>query len=351
MNIALQNRIAEAIFHLDNQKAWEILVEVSKLGETELSREDYLRLSYLRMNSLSDTQLLNIIKESILIAFSIPDFDLKKKIVEYVELLDYVPAQIDFIMKLKNLFEVHEELLGSSQILLNGKAVAPTVSNWVSDFNSTLKSRDRDALSELQYLNTSVNPKKLTPEQRGALKVVLNLYNLLSQYSDFWNSLPSELPDKELFDLNKYIDELFTSEDSEEEISAVSSTEPSFIPQFAQESQPLQQPQPQPPTRTTPQPTPAQRQAVDDITRAPHTPVNYNTGAPGANGPMSASDSAKIRDLINHVPPANKRGVTMDPTNVKIDEEQQRLNADRAKQVADIQRKLAELRSRNNKTQ
>mgnify|MGYP003441901133 FL=1 len=234
MELALQQQVADAIHHLDNQKAWEILLMVSKQGGEGLPREDYLRLSYLRMNSLSVDQLTRILEESITVSFTIPDFDLKNKIIEYVELLDYAPAQVEFMQKFKSILEEHEELLGSANLILGNQELSPTIGNWISDFNHNKSVKDRDVLAEMSYLNTAANTKLLDTAQRNILKALLSLYDLLVQYLAFWQNLPENIPESEWNDFEKYLDEKYTSEDLSPEVD-IPSTQPDYAEMEPQE--------------------------------------------------------------------------------------------------------------------
>ncbi len=367
MTPQLQKDIEYSVNTWDSPGAIRILNMAKKDPSLGIDPKVLLQLRYVRMNSLSVEQLLELMHESILAAYSIPDFDLDFRIKDYLEQLDNVGEEVKFSQGLLKVLDSSEEVLGSKNISIKNNPVKPTIGNWLEDFSSFPSGgREKDALAEIEYLNKSASVKVLSEQERGILKNIIKLYDHAVQNVALWNTIEVPKSQAELYkdyDLYKLIPGL--EDDLEEEAQfkrnggKVQQVAPeiedieseSNIDQLSvEEPQQLAQSTPQP--KPQPQPTPAQRQAVADITRAPHTPVNYNTGAPGANiGGMSASDSAKIRDFINHVPPANMRGVTMDPTNVKIDEEQQRLNTARAKQVADIQRKLAELRSRNNKTQ
>ncbi len=329
---------------------------------TDFAKSLLPQLQYIRMASLTEDDLVQLLKDHLPAAFSIPEFDLAEKVKWYIDQIQLPNYQVSVAKKIKSLLEGHQAHIGEANIAVKNQSNVSTIGNWITDYNSyPTREGGHDALSQLEYTNKSPNIKNLAPHEVNVLKNILRLYDYVSKLIADWDAVPTPKSEAEAFkdfDLYNFIpgiadesEDDFTSQQPVPQQPITQTQTPSISTRSLSQTPPQAQPRPQPPIRTAPQPTPAQRQAVADITRAPHTPVNYNTGAPGANGAMSASDSAKIRDLINHVPPANKRGVTMDPTNVKIDEEQQRLNTARAKQVADIQRKLAELRSRNNKTQ
>lgn len=223
---SLQQQVAEAIQYHDNQLAWQILVQVAKQKNLTLPREDSLKLNYLRMNSLDSGKVLLLMQESILVAFTIPEFNLEQKIIDYVELLDYVPAQVDFVKKLRAILENHQELIGSTKIKIDDKMLQPSLANWILDFNRSIQQSDRTVLNEIRYLNTFPNPKILDSEQREMLKMILRLYDRLVQYDELWEDLPDTLPDSELKNFEEYINRKFEEVDSENVILQGNSNTP-----------------------------------------------------------------------------------------------------------------------------
>ncbi len=351
---SIEQQIKEAIAYHDNQLAWSILVQAAKQPDIKIARPDYLQLSYLRMSSLDAEKVLLIIQESVLAAFAIPEFDLEKKIADFVEALDYVPAQVDFIIKLKSILTQHEETLGTPKITLGEKTVAPTIANWIADFEQTVGAKEKGALGELRYLNTGKNPKLLSPEEREVLKRILNLYDRLSEYESFWNELPEKLPEADMIEFEKYIEQKFAEEEAENLpmqgiAEPVLSTEPigEPIPEAgifseqvdsgqAQQVQEAQQGQQIPQEPRVERPSAEQRRIMQDI--AANAPKNVKYG----------TDNASIHDIINRSPKSQKRGIMLDrETNIKVDDEKKRLVEQRERKTTDIQSKLEELRKRH----
>ncbi len=356
MPASIQEQIKEAIAYHDNQLAWSILVQAAKQPELQISKPDFLQLSYLRMSSLSPEKLLGVMQESLLAAFAIADFDLEKKIIDYVEALDYVPEQVDFIIKLKSILTQHEETLGTPKITLGEKTVAPTIANWIADFEQTVGAKEKGALGELRYLNTGKNPKLLSPEEREVLKRILNLYDRLSEYESFWNELPEKLSEADMVEFEKYIEQQLAEEEAENLplqgiAEPVLTTEPIGEPipesgifseqvdsgeQQAQETQQVQQVQEVTEESRVARPNAEQRRIMQDI--AANAPKNMKYG----------TDNASIHDIINRSPKNQKRGIVLDrETNIKVDDEKKRLVEQRERKSTDIQSKLEELRKRH----
>ncbi len=168
-----------------------------------------------------------------------------------------------------------------------------------------------------------------------------------------WNSIPTPKTEAEAFeeyDLYNFIPGL--EDDLQIEKNPPAVKQPPVV--TAPAAQPVPpQPAPTPaPAQAVPTPvvpTPEQRQAVEDISRSKRIPGNYNGASQSQSDSISSADSAKIHDLINRNSAAalSKRGVTMDPTNIKIEEERKRIDEERVKKTDEIQKKLAELRKRN----
>jgi hypothetical protein len=339
---SIEQQIKEAINYHDNQLAWSILVQAAKQPEIKLSRQDYLQLSYLRMSSLDAEKLLSIIQESVLAAFAIPDFDLEAKIADYVEALDYVPAQVDFIIKLKSILVQHEEVLGAQKITLGDKAVTPTIANWIADFELSSATKDKGALGELRYVNTGQNSKLLTPEQREVLKRILNLYDRLAEYESFWNELPEKLPEADMVEFENYIEKQFALAEAEN-IPVQGIARPVLTTEAVGEPIPeagifTEQVDsgPEQEEARAPQPSAEQRRIMQDIAASAPADMKYGT------------DNASIHDIINRSPRYQKRGIVLDGgTNIKVDDEKKRLVEQREQKATDIQSKLEELRKRN----
>lgn len=386
MTTEQQNTITATIETQDSLTAIRLLGLKKKDPSFELDDQTELELRYVRMNSLSAEQLLNLMGESILAAYMIPDFDLYIRIKDYIDQLDNVGEEIKFTQGLLKVLDVSDEVLGNANISLKSSPVKATIGNWLEDYSSyPTGGRGKDALSEVEYMNKSPNVKLLSDSEKNVLKNIITIYDKAVQTIALYDSIEVPKSQKELYkdyDLYELIpgleDDLLEeselknkasrSQSSNSEVGDIDSAKkpeliskpistqaeplprtvpsPSLNPprqqepvQSAQQTQEQTQAVPQSTGSKSSEPTAEQRRILEDINRAQHTAGTYN-----------AVDSAKIHDLINHKS-TDKRGVTMDPTNIKIDEEQQRINQARTKQEVEIQNKLAELRKRNKNSQ
>lgn len=225
MNPTIQAQIDEAIKYRDPVLARDVLIATAKDSQLKLPRPDYLHLNYLRMNSLDQDRVLNLIKESILAAYQIPGFDLEQKITDYFELLEYPPFQIDFVYKLKAVLDQHQEILGTQKITVNGKTASPTIANWILDYQTLSSTTSKDALGELKYINNAPNLKGLTIPQRKVLQSIIRIYDRVAQLAELWEVIPEKLPPEQIEEFRQWatkkLEEEYGTEIPEQGVSPV----------------------------------------------------------------------------------------------------------------------------------
>lgn len=250
------------------------------------------------------------------------------------------------IIAFKEALENNHQLIGSEP---------KAVKDWIDDFlRSASTSTDRSAYNVAYYITNSPLTKNLSEIERRALSEILKLYNwVLQPYAT----------EKEI---EHYEEQRFAPSPVPVAAPAVNQAEVPHV--VLKQSAPITYSQPAPPAPAsstqrshTPAPvpsvstgshtTPEQRRILEEISRSKHHGT-YNGGNAEDSSALSSADAAKIHDLINHKlnNQANKRGVTMDPTNVKMEEEKKRIEEERASRIASIQTKLTDLRKRSKKT-
>lgn len=77
--------------------------------------------------------------------------------------------------------ESNEEKLGKSLLMLKtGEKVQPTIKNWLANYNMhSPLTAERGAFHEINYLDSDLNTKTLSPQDREILRQVLNIYDWL----------------------------------------------------------------------------------------------------------------------------------------------------------------------------
>lgn len=316
----IQLKIEEAIKFRDAQRAWEVLVAAARDSQIQLPRTDYLRLNYLRMNALDSERLLGVIKESILAAYQIPDFDLDSRLADYFELLEYVDVQIDFLYKLKAILVNHQELLGDQKINVNGKQVTPTIANWILDYQSMVNPEMKDALGEMKYINTGPNLKILSIGQRKALQSILRIYDRVDSLVNLYEELPEKLSPEDTREFQDWAVKKFEEEYGAELEQPIVAEEPiSEEPEIT-------------PTQEIP---PIKDQNIIPEPELPQTP-------------QSPYKIAPQKDLDLSTQP--KKGLVFDiPTNIDLKQEaaSREKRAEQKLKELKIRTKLEELKNRN----
>lgn len=407
METEIQNTISLAINTQDSPAAIRVLNMVKKDPMIEIDPQVLLQLRYVRMNSLTPEQLLDLMHDSILAAYTIPDFYLDQRISDYIEILDNVGDEIKFYHGLLNVLDKSEELLGTVNIFLKGVAVKPTIGNWIEDFSTyPSMSQEKDALAEVQYLNKSPNVKNLSESERQILKNIIKFYDTAVQRIALYDAIEVPQSQSELYkdyDLYRLIpgleDEL--EEEAERKKQTAQTRLPSLDavptpPQQAQPQQPRPQPipkpQPAPIPQPIPKPQPEPRRVLEPLPERPiielpkPQPIQKPAPAPIPQSqprpepqrvleplpdqpiinlpkpqpimkkpakpvPMAPTVLRNMDEIVKQVSkPAeilSRPGVVKDPTNISLDEEKKRIEAEQKRKIDNIQRKLAELKSRN----
>lgn len=342
----LQNQIQSAIKYFDLEAAIKIISTLQKTGELDMSDPDILKLYYIRINSLSTNQLYEVLKSSMLVAYEIEDYKLSESLKEFFLQYNFIPEEVELCSKIIKLLQTSEEVLGTKYISLLGKDTAPYIHYWISDHANAVGSKKRDALSLMQYLNTSPNVKTLTQHERYILKDVLEIYDYCEDIVSLWEQLPDKIDDRDIEASQQAFDWTPLVMGFPDDTDGISGS-----------STPVQTPTVPAITRSTPKlpefdsarPTPSPTLSENKFTRpADSLPTDVTPQPkPSMNVPNQyATNAGKVNELINHKP-KSKIGVVMDPTNVKLEDEKRRLSQDRSDQTDMIQFKLTELRNRN----
>lgn len=189
-----------------------------KHGKIKLSDLDILKLKYIRMLSLDPDSALQLIKQSVIVTSDLPDFEFDKKIEDYVNNLEHVPLVIEFISKLLLILQKHSELLGSKSIQVNQSNDSPTIANWLKDYENWTLGKDRDALTQINFINTSPNVKILTLQQKNFLQRIIKIYDLCKNYVEFWESIPDTIDEASLKEFKDYVEQKFAKLDDVQEL-------------------------------------------------------------------------------------------------------------------------------------
>jgi hypothetical protein len=352
----LQQQVEPILYSQDASEAIELSHQLkAEPFLSDSAKKVLAQLQFVRMASLSEDDLASLIKENLPAAYSIPEFDLAAKVAWYIEQIQLPNYQASTAKKIKSVLETHQAHIGKAEILVKNQKAQATVGNWIADYNS-YPSHDgqKDALSELEYTNKSPNIKKLAPHEVPVLKNLLKLYDYVNRLIVEWDSIPTPKSEAEAFkdfDLYDFIPGIDKNEkdipETEIELESAppqppvmdsvnSAPRPPVVRPIAPMAEPLNPIKLAPPLPLTNSVPPSIRPVSDTNLRAAPAPD------PVIRRPQSSGDQSGYTQQV--VP---KRGIMMDPTNVKIDEEAGRIATTRSQKEVDIQKKLADLRKRN----
>jgi hypothetical protein len=332
MTSEVQNTINYAINSHDSPAAIKVLNLVKKDPALNIEPKISMQLRYIRMNSLSLEQLLALMSESILVAYSIPDFDLSVRIGEYIEMLDNVDSEIKFTQGLLKLLDDSEELLGQFNINLNNISVKATLGNWLEDYSRfTAKDKKKDVLTEFEYINNSPNVKNLNLEEKNILKNIIKLYDNAVQIIASWNSIKLPASEGEIYkdyDLYRLVPGL--EDELEEEKEAKKRR---TVPRAVVDVVPI--------VSSKPQMTLVSKEVKKEIS-SKNGKADQIKGIPDDY----KYEEKNIFDSPQNGIPSSPKGVVKDATNIKLAEERKRLTLERDQQGHIIEKKLEELRKR-----
>ncbi len=94
-----------------------------------------------------------------------------------VDLRDEVKEEI------RKILEQSEVILTTPKLLLKGKIVLPTVSNWLKDYHLYLRGNEGNDLEKAKYFVVSDNIKKIPEKERKLIKNLADIYAYLNSSS------------------------------------------------------------------------------------------------------------------------------------------------------------------------
>ncbi len=184
-----QLTIQEAISSLSVKSAVSVLSAASK-GQVSLDRDTQLKLSYIRITSLSVNQIKQLMSSSVLTAYDLPDYSLSQRIEDTAEQFFDSLREIELYRSIIPILESNEETFGLTNIELNGVKVPATISNWLKDYSAA---NQHDPLYQMKYINSSANSKQLSEEDRKVLMDIIKLYDKAVSMVAMYDAI--ELPD------------------------------------------------------------------------------------------------------------------------------------------------------------
>lgn len=159
----------------------------------DLFREYLRMLTVLKgsmLSNMSDSDMAAFLKEDLLFALEVPDFELEDKLNDVFALARGFPVRIDVLRKLFfHALEENLEYLGTSGLQINNEDIErpPTIRNWILDYNQfaaslaspTVQQIKRGGVERAAYITQSENVRNLTDDERQILLRLLEIYDWL----------------------------------------------------------------------------------------------------------------------------------------------------------------------------
>ena len=124
---------------------------------------------------------------------------------------------------------VSKELIGTKNIIIEGRELAPSVANWLKDF---IKVNGSDLFSDIvlaQYLDNSENVKKLSEKDRDLLSSLLRFYKNVNFFPE---SMANVLPENwEIFPFRTKEEKLTLKKHEEAPVAPMVEPMPELIPE------------------------------------------------------------------------------------------------------------------------
>jgi hypothetical protein len=323
-----QTELNDIFLTQDSSGAISWIKKLKSQGDLDSSSQQIIsQLQFIRIASLPIDEVIELLKSKISVAYSIPEYNLADKIEWYIDQKEIYLDRVDMCKKIKSVLEEHKAFIGTENIDIKGQQLPPTIANWLKDYYSwPAKGEQRDALSQLEFINKSANTKKLSPVEIEVLKNILKLSDFVNNLVADWDAVPTPKNESEIsqgFDLYNFIPGLEVEEDYTP-APAVKTTE-----------------QPKPPMKQTAIPELKPQIRPMDLPRPSilTLPSEMTKSAAEAPEPAPAPKPAPL--------PQSKPGVVKDPTNIVVADEQERLEQERKLKSESIARKLADLKARN----
>lgn len=191
-NENLKNQIEDCLLHRDTSGA-KVLAEdlrrslIALYNDSGVLDEEkffwhnlLIRLQLQALPLFFEEEIAEFFKRNFVEMATNEDVDLyerfhSKQIIVPYELME------DFLLLIIKAIHANEETIGQNGIFVPGEpaAVAPTVKNWLMDYDRTYGTEPQKDIVWLDYVSQSRNASTLNAEEKSTLRKVLKFYEFL----------------------------------------------------------------------------------------------------------------------------------------------------------------------------
>ncbi len=188
----LKNQIEDCLLHRDTSGA-KVLAEdlrrsmIALYNDSGVSDEEKIfwhnllvRLQLQAMALFSEEEIAEFFKRNFVKMATDEETDLYERFHSKQIIIPYELME-DFLLLIIEAIHANEETIGQNGIFVPGEpaAVAPTVKNWLLDYDRTYGTQVQKDIVWLDYVSQSRNASTLSAEEKSILRKVLKFYEFL----------------------------------------------------------------------------------------------------------------------------------------------------------------------------
>lgn len=174
-------------------------------AEMSAALDHYLvLLAFIRILSISETQLFSLLRTNIQDSYSIPDYELRETLADRFSLLNFPEDGAEFLTKVTEALEANTEKFGTQ-----------TIGGWVKMYSkSVTRNSQKSGFDMVQFLQK--NGTGLKEDQKVILLEVFKIYNSGKRWLAKYEALPVAQSEADIPE-NVLLDMIYGKEDEEEE--------------------------------------------------------------------------------------------------------------------------------------
>ncbi|MCC7356862.1 MAG: hypothetical protein IT410_04620 [Candidatus Doudnabacteria bacterium] len=173
-------------------------------AEMSAALDHYLvLLAFIRILSISETQLFSLLRTNIQDSYSIPDYELRETLADRFSLLNFPEDGAEFLTKVTESLEANTEKFGTQ-----------TIGGWVKLYSqSVTRNSEKSGFNMVQFLQK--NGTGLKEDQKVILLEVFKIYDSGKKWLAKYEALPVAQSEADIPE-NVLLDMIYGKEDEEE---------------------------------------------------------------------------------------------------------------------------------------
>lgn len=179
----IKNLFGKVVESADAKNALVFVEEGVKLskdlgGNKELDNL-VVKAKFLALPLLDPGVIVDLLKNNFKRSFSLEEYDLIRNLKSRMINFTTIDERDELKKNLRRTLEINDEKLTDTKIMSGGNVIRPSVKNWIKDYVSHVGNDPADKVRQVQYLTVSDNIKKLNEQDRGRVKILIEVYEYL----------------------------------------------------------------------------------------------------------------------------------------------------------------------------